>query len=127
MFGLTKRNKQQPGQTFLIEPENPVNYDSVLDYLVGLSKFDYEKLIKVSNIYRNANKDAARVLGVRDQPTTQLKEEKPTEGAVDAALDNMLQQDDLTTAFLDDAAQPAPEIKKEQAPSADKKIKINEG
>lgn len=93
------------------ETESPVNYSSVLDYLIGLSRSDYDKLYKVSTIYRVANKDAAKVLGVKDEPTTALKDEEDApapqpEAADDSdeekALDDFLADDDELGEFLED-------------------------
>lgn len=109
----------------ILQPENPVNYDSVLDYLVGLAQKDYDKLIKVTGIYRDANKSAARVLGVKDQPTTTLVSEQQTEEEIDSDLDGLLETnpEDLLQAIVD--SEPAEESKKSQSPSKDKKISVN--
>lgn len=82
-----------------IEPA--VNYNTVLDYLVGLSRYDYDKILKVSGIYRTANKEAARVLGVKDEPSTAIKEQ-PAPEQVEPS--DMLQDpdDELAAAFLTD-------------------------
>lgn len=120
---FSKRNKKGIElPKVLTEPENPVNYNTVLDYMVGLSNAEYNKIIKVSEIYRKANKEAAKVLGVKDEPTTQLKEDKPTDEEVDEALDDALHAD-----YIDDITgdEPDPEApKKVQAPSSEKKIEI---
>lgn len=128
MFGnLFKKREKQPVELppFMAE-QDPVNYDSVLDYLVGLDAREYDKLLKVAVIYRDANKSAAKVLGVKDQPTTKLKDDKPTEDEVDSALDGLLEThpDDLKDAILN--APEKPEVKKEQAPSKETKITVNE-
>lgn len=127
MFGFTKRKKEQSAQlSQVLEPEDPVNYNSVLDYLVGLSRQDYDKLLKVSNVYREANKTAAKILGVKDDPTTQLKGEKPTDEEIEDALDDALSNKDLGIDYLMADEPEAPEIKKAQSPSKDKKVKITE-
>ena len=127
MFGLgKKREKQAVELPAILQPENPVNYDSVLDYLVGLDAKEYDKLLKVAVIYRDANKSAAKVLGVKDQPTTKLKDDTPSDDELDEALDGLLEThpEDLKAAL---ATAPEPvEPKKEQAPSKDKKITVNE-
>lgn len=127
MFGLKKR-ETQPVElpAALMADDNPVNYDSVLDYLVGLDGKEYDKLLKVAIIYRDANKSAAKVLGVKDQPTTKLKDEKPTDDEIDAGLDTLLEThpDDLKAAL--ENAPDKPEVKKEQAPSKETKITVNE-
>jgi len=74
----------------LMDQEDPVNYNTVLDYLVGLSKPDYEKMLKVSGIYRQANKEAARVIGIKDEPTVSLLTEKPSDEEIEDALDTAL-------------------------------------
>lgn len=125
MFGITKRNQKGVKlPAVLTEPENPVNYNSVLDYLVGLSQREYDKINKVSVIYRKANQEAAKVLGVKDQPTTKLKEEKPSDEQIDDALDVALHSDYIEDITTETSEPKAP--KKAQAPSPDTKIDINE-
>jgi hypothetical protein len=127
MFGIGKREKKQVElPAAIMADENPVNYDSVLDYLVGLDAREYDKLLKVAVIYRDANKSATKVLGVKDQPTTKLKDDKPTDEEMDNALDGLLEThpDDLKDAILN--APEKPEVKKEQAPSKETKITVNE-
>lgn len=51
-----------------------VNYNTVLDWLVGLSDADYQKVIKVTDIYRAANKGADTVLGLKSDPSTSIFE-----------------------------------------------------
>lgn len=110
IFG-NKKKAELPPLVLTDEPEaDPVNYNSVLDYLVGLSNRDYDKLCKVAAIYRTANKDAAKVLGIKDEPTSVLAEHPETTEAaelpdIDAELDNELQM-----AFLED--EPKKPVKK---------------
>lgn len=127
MFGIGKREKQQVElPAAFMADDNPVNYDSVLDYLVGLDGKEYDKLLKVAVIYRDANKSAAKVLGVKDQPTTKLKDDKPTDEEMEDALDGLLEThpDDLKDAIIN--APEKPEVKKEQSPSKETKITVNE-
>lgn len=56
------------GAVFPADP--PTDYNNTVDYLVGLSSEDYDKVFKVANIYRTANIDAALALGVPNEPTT---------------------------------------------------------
>lgn len=123
---IKKREKSHVELPAILQPENPVNYDSVLDYLVGLDNKEYEKLLKVAVIYRDANKSAAKVLGVKDQPTTKLKDDKPSEDEIDTQLDDLLATDpaDLMEALDSDPLKP--EVKKEQSPSKATKITIND-
>lgn len=124
LFG--KREAQPVEIPAILQPENPVNYDSVLDWLLGLSKQDYDKMLKVVTIYRDANMSAAKVLKVKDQATTQLIPAKLTDDEMDDALDQLMETnpDDLKAAIANE--QPAPENKKPQAPSKDTKITVTE-
>lgn len=106
-----------------MKPQDPVNYNSVLDYLVGLSQDDFKKMTRSAEIYRKANKDVANLIGVEDEPTTSIQTSQPE--LEDEDLDNLLSanKDDLTTAFLEDEI-PADKSKKPQAP--ERKIEIND-
>lgn len=121
LFGKRKRTTDTVTVPEAMMPEDPVNYNSVLDYLVGLSKADYIKMIKSADIYREANTKVAKVIGIKDEPTTSIKTEKPELGEDD--LDMMLNADPdaLEIAFLDDGPV-APKPKKSQA--SDKKVEI---
>lgn len=126
MFDFLKRREQKapmelPG---ILQPENPVNYNSVLDYLTGLSDKDYKKMTGSAEVYRKANKEVAKIVGVDDRPTHTLMPEKPSDEQVEQELDSLLAADDLATAFLDDA--PVDEPKKPQAPSKPKQIDVKE-
>lgn len=123
--GLFNRKKASKPITIpeAMKPQDPVNYNSVLDYLVGLSPEDFKKMTKSAEIYRKANKDVANLLEVEDEPTTSITTEQPE--LKDEDLDDMLaaDQEDLTAAFLEDDA-PAPKPKKKQ--STDKKIEVKD-
>lgn len=122
---LFKRKKKQEVvlAPALMHEENPVNYSSVLDYLVGLSKEEYDKLIKVTTIYRDANRKAATILDVEDQPTTQLVEPKPSDDEIDHALDGAL----AGIGYEETSNQPVVvKPQKEQAPSPEKKIDVKQ-
>lgn len=51
-------------------PEETADYHSALTYLTGLSDDDFATIYNVANVYRNADKDAARALGVENTPIT---------------------------------------------------------
>lgn len=110
----------------ILEPVDPVNYDSVLDWMLGLSDKDYKTMLDVVNIYREANKKAAGVLGVKDQPTTTIKLPKLSDKQIDQDLDALLETDprDLKAAIVAEKPKTAP--KKSQSPSKDKKITVND-
>lgn len=105
-----------------MQPVDPVNYNSVLDYLVGLSPEDFKKMTKSAEIYRKANKDVANLLDIEDEATTAIVTEKPQ--VEDEDLDKMLSadKDDLTAAFLEDEAPGAEKPKKAQA--TEKKVEV---
>ena len=122
MFGLSKKKQREPvALPESLMPEDPVNYNSVLDYLVGLSKADYSKMTRSADIYREANQKVAKVIGVKDEPTTAIRTERPE--VTDDELDNMLNEPDLNMAFLEDDIE-LPKPKKPQA--ADKKVEVKD-
>lgn len=116
IFDRKKKSTLTELPAVLTKEDDPVNYNSVLDYLVGLSRAEYDKLQKVSVIYRNANKDAAKILGVKDEATVELQPPKPSDEEIDKALDDSLAGD-----FIDDDPEP-PKPTKSQA--SEKKIEI---
>lgn len=83
------------------ELEPCVNFNSVVTYLEGLSRYDYDKILKVVNIYREANKSASKVLGIKDEPSTTIDKESRSEATLD---------DDLP--FLEDDVPPLKTEKK---------------
>lgn len=101
-------------------PEDPVNYNSVLDYLVGLSDKDYKKMTGSVEIYREANKKVAKLVGIKDEPTTSIA---PHTEVSDEQLNDMLDADpkELKQAFIDDGPE-TPKPKKAQA--TDKKVEV---
>lgn len=124
LFGKRKKGAIEPVTVpASMQPEDPVNYNSVLDYVVGLSDRDYKKLTASAEIYRDANKKVAKLLGIKDEPTTAISTEKPP--VTDDELDTMLAADPdaLQAAFIDDAPK-APPAKKAQ--STDKKIEVKD-
>lgn len=77
----------------ILQPEDPVNYTSVSEYLIGLSDKDYKKIVASIDIYRKANKDVAKIVGIKDEPTHTLIPEQPSEDDVDSQLDGLLELD----------------------------------
>jgi hypothetical protein len=53
-----------------------VNFDSVIDWLLGLSAEEYNQVMQVANIHRQANYDAGKVLGKAPEPTTFIDDPK---------------------------------------------------
>lgn len=85
----------------LTEEDNNINFNVVLEYVIGLSIYDYNKLFKVSGIYRAANRDAAKALGVKSEPTTSIKEDITSNVNEDDGFN--LDDDDNNTVFLEDS------------------------
>ncbi len=54
--------------------EQPANYNTALDYLIGLSTDEYAKVVKIAEEYRQTNAVAAGILGVSNEPTTFIHE-----------------------------------------------------
>ena len=115
-----KRTPQAVELPPIMQAQDPVNYDSVLDWLLGLSDKDYKVMLEVVEVYRNANKTSAKLLKFKDQPTTQLIEPKPTDEEVDEQLDTVLNThpDDLKAAI--EAEKPLKDKKKTQSPGKGK-------
>ena len=124
MLEFLKRDKvKTSGKVELPEafmPEDPVNYNSVLDYLVGLSDKDYKKMTGSVDIYREANKKVAKLVGIKDEPTTSIT---PHSEVSEQQLDEMLEADpkELKQAFIDDG--PVSE-KPKKAQATEKKVEV---
>lgn len=70
LLGKKKDTDADIGKLWATEPETVVDYNSVLEYLVGLSGDDYTKICQVAAVYREADYQANKVLGLEVQPTT---------------------------------------------------------
>lgn len=80
-----------------------ITFNEVIDYITGLSKSDFDKLIKVANIYRASNKDVLNVLGLKDEPTTSIAQEMETKTLEPVEVEtDLLSDDELDNAFLDE-------------------------
>ena len=116
-MGIFTKDKRSKVPAFLLsdegdqsEPTSEVSYNSVLDYLVGLSDDDHDKIFKVSGIYRKANKQAAEVLGVEDEPVNTIGDQPEATTAApaddddinDDELDAMLNSVTDEPAFIED-------------------------
>lgn len=54
--------------------EQPANYATALDYLIGLSVDEYAKVVRIAEEYRKTNAVAAGILGVKNETTTFIHE-----------------------------------------------------
>lgn len=123
LFG--KREPQEVELPAILQPEDPVNYNSVLDWLLGLSDKDYKTMLEVVKVYRDAGRTTAKLLKIKDTPTTELLPVVPSEEQVDEELDQLLEThpDDLKAAILKE--QPAEKPKKQHTPKS-KTIKVKD-
>lgn len=76
-----------------------LGYNEVLDYLVALHDDDYEKLLKVANIYRRAERQVADVLNQAntEAPEVAEKPEPKQDGEnseADEIIDSFLETDE---------------------------------
>lgn len=97
---FSKRKKELP-QLISDEELDAVDYNQVLEWLVGLSKDDYKKVCNVANIYREADQAAAAELGIANEPTSSIN---PPMSEVPELTGSFL--DDDEPAFLNDIKQP---------------------
>lgn len=109
LFG--KKEKKLPADTFALMPEleaeePPVNYNSVVEWLVGLGDSDLEKVNKVVDINRKAYADTCAVLEVPNEPSTFITPPEPP-----TVADSSFTNDDGEIDFLDDEAPAKPKSK----------------
>lgn len=77
----------------IIAPEPVgIGYNEVLDYLVALPDDDYEKLLKVANIYRRAERQVADVLNPTSTDAPEATEKPaPKQDSEDPELDEVIE------------------------------------
>lgn len=94
------------------EPINSeTNYQDVVDYLTELGRHDYDKILKVVNIYRTADKDVKKVLNIKEV-APHINHVQPQ---------SFLDDDDTELGnFLDDEPAPKVTINKTAKPKAKK-------
>lgn len=101
-------NKNQPAH------QCEITYDDVVIYLRDLPQQDYTKILKVVNIYRNADKDVKKVLGIKENSITDP-------ATADALAEDFLSDDDTMLGdFLEDEPPKKVNIKKTPKPKANK-------
>lgn len=112
----TKRSVFDETEDTVDSVDTRSDYNTTLNYLIGLSPEDYEKVFKVANIYRTANTEEAVVLGIVNLPTTFIN--KPTTGVQDPNKSTVLDSAD----FLSIDSEP-----KAKRSSNSKKIAVKNG
>ena len=73
-----------------------VNYEQTINYLTGLSRSDFDKIVKVAGIYRVANKEASKIIGIKEEPTVSIQED-----LIDAKVDEATNLEDIKTDFIE--------------------------
>lgn len=89
----------QPNINSIAPEPTAIGYNEVLDYLVALHDDDYEKLLKVANIYRRAERQVADVLNQAntEAPEATEKPEPKQDGEnseADEIIDSFLETDE---------------------------------
>lgn len=89
----------QPNINSIAPEPTAIGYNEVLDYLVALHDDDYEKLLKVANIYRRAERQVADVLNQAntEAPEVTEKPEPKQDGEnseADEIIDSFLETDE---------------------------------
>ena len=79
-----------------------IGYNEVLDYLVALPDDDYEKLLKVANIYRRAERQVADVLNQANTEAPEIAEKpEPKQDSenseAEEIIDSFLETDEAET------------------------------
>lgn len=102
---FSKRQAQTVELPAILQPEDPVNYGSVLEWMLGLSDKDYKAMLEVITIYRDARKGELKILNIKEEPTTQLIVPQQTDDEIDSDLDTLLDthQDDLRASLEADS------------------------
>lgn len=75
-MGLFRKRKSQLPDLITDEEldfATGVNYNTVMEWLVGLSADDYTHVLKVADIYRKADQDVADYLKEPNEPTTFIR------------------------------------------------------
>lgn len=73
-----------------------VNYEQTINYLTGLSRSDFDKIVKVAGIYRAANKEASKIIGIKEEPTVSIQED-----LIEAKVDEATNLEDIKTDFIE--------------------------
>ena len=101
---LLEDDALSPMLPYADDAQGEVNHNSVLDYMLTLNDEDYDKLLKVSAVYRQANKKAAEIMGIEqfEQPDAEAELENATKAPSNQPESDEDQYDDLMDNFLAD-------------------------
>lgn len=67
LFNKSKTDELLEEAPTAIVPINEVDQDAVVSFLRDLDKTEFDKVVKIANIYRIADKDARKVLNIPTQ------------------------------------------------------------
>lgn len=82
----------RPNSNSIAPEPAAIGYNEVLDYLVALPDDDYEKLLKVANIYRRAERQVADVLNPTNADTPEATEKPaPKQDSEDPELNEVIE------------------------------------
>lgn len=110
IFNRKKANQPLPNSAVWTvggKPEIKADYDLVMNWLIGLSEDDFNKVIKVAGVYRKADVDANTALGIETKPTTSIQPpylftDAEIKAAIDEADIRADELDPIDMAFLDE-------------------------
>lgn len=88
-----KRQPQKVELPALLQPEPPVNYDTVLEWMIGLSDKDLATMNEIIAKYRETRAVEMKLLKLKNAPTTQLLIPAQTDEEIDSDLDQLLETD----------------------------------
>ena len=86
----------QPNTNSIAPEPVGIGYNEVLDYLVSLHDDDYEKLLKVANIYRRAERQVADVLNQANTEAPEIAEKPEPKQDSDSS-----EADEIIDSFLE--------------------------
>lgn len=75
LFG--KKKVELPPLITEADFDEVANYDGALNFLVGLSDDEYNKVTQVAAIHRKAYQESAAVLGIANEPSTFINPPEP--------------------------------------------------
>lgn len=112
IFGNKKKRSTYMGEPIGQEP-TVANYDQVVDFLVSVNDKDYQKIIKVANIYRDANVEVAKATGVKQEPVQSIfaRQTVPAVNLGDQPGHSFLDEDDELVKAFAGSEPDEPEVK----------------
>lgn len=102
------------------------SYEQVVDFLVGLNKSDFDKVIKVANIYRAAEQEVAKTTGMKQEQVPPLFKTQATKPLLSPGVVDLDDDDELIAAFEgSEPDEPPIPVKKSKIKATVKNEKVN--